>query len=52
MPAEGQNLREHVAVKYGSSIEDSKQARINITERGAEVGFSFDFFEQMKIVNT
>lgn len=52
MPPEGQNLREHVAEKYGSSEEESDQARINISQRGAEVGFCFNFFEQMKIVNT
>nr|WP_290040834.1 DsbA family oxidoreductase [Psychromonas sp. 14N.309.X.WAT.B.A12] len=52
MPAEGQNLREHVAEKYGSSLEESNQARINIAQRGAEVGFTFNFFEDMKIVNT
>jgi len=52
MPAEGQNLREHVAEKYGSSLQESNQARINISARGAEVGFTFNFFEEMKIVNT
>jgi len=52
MPAEGQDLREHVAEKYGSSAEESKQARINITARGAEAGFTFNFFDEMKIVNT
>jgi len=52
MPAEGQDLREHVAEKYGSSREDSDKSRINISQRGAEVGFTFNFFEKMKIVNT
>ena len=52
MPPEGQNLREHVAEKYGSSLAESNQARINISERGAEVGFTFNFFDEMKIVNT
>tara|TARA_R110001583_G_scaffold4978_7_gene27713 strand:- start:10390 stop:11037 length:648 start_codon:yes stop_codon:yes gene_type:complete len=52
MPPEGQNLREHVAEKYGSSLQESNQARINISERGAEVGFVFNFFDNMKIVNT
>lgn len=52
MPAEGQDLREHVAEKYGSSAEESKQSRINITERGAEAGFTFNFFDEMRIVNT
>jgi len=52
MPPEGQDLREHVAEKYGSSLEESNQARINITARGKEAGFTFNFFEEMKIVNT
>jgi len=52
MPAEGQDLREHVAEKYGSTTEESKQARINITQSGAEAGFTFNFFDEMKIVNT
>lgn len=52
MPPEGQDLREHVAEKYGSSREESNQARINIRDRGEEVGFTFNFFEEMKIVNT
>lgn len=52
MPPEGQDLREHVAEKYGSSLAESNQARINIHDRGEEVGFTFNFFDEMKIVNT
>jgi len=52
MPPEGQDLREHVAEKYGSSLEESNQSRINITARGKEAGFTFNFFDDMKIVNT
>lgn len=52
MPPEGQDLREHVAEKYGSSRAESDKSRINISQRGAEVGFTFNFFEEMKIVNT
>ncbi|TEW53972.1 DsbA family oxidoreductase [Psychromonas sp. RZ22] len=52
MPPEGQDLREHVVEKYGSSLEESNQSRINIGERGKEVGFTFNFFDEMKIVNT
>lgn len=52
MPPEGQDLREHVAEKYGSSLAESNQARINIRARGEEVGFTFNFFDEMKIVNT
>jgi predicted DsbA family dithiol-disulfide isomerase len=52
MPQEGEELRAHVARKYGSSREDSDRARTNITQRGADYGFAFNYFEEMKIVNT
>jgi predicted DsbA family dithiol-disulfide isomerase len=52
MPAEGQNLREHIIEKYGSTLEDSVQARNSLSDRGLQVGFIFNFFEEMKIVNT
>jgi predicted DsbA family dithiol-disulfide isomerase len=52
MPAEGENLRDHVARKYGASREDSDSARANIASKGAEYGFIFDYFDDMKMVNT
>ncbi|CAM2937194.1 DsbA family oxidoreductase [Vibrio mytili] len=52
MPAEGENLRDHVARKYGSSAEESKNARIRIASIGAEHGFKFNYFDDMKMVNT
>tara|TARA_R110001583_G_scaffold145698_1_gene297696 strand:+ start:18705 stop:19355 length:651 start_codon:yes stop_codon:yes gene_type:complete len=52
MPAEGEELRAHVARKYGSSREDSDQARVKLTKLGADYGFQFDYFDDMKIVNT
>ena len=52
MPATGEHLREHVARKYGSSREDSDRARKNITQAGAEFGFEFNYFDEMKMVNT
>lgn len=52
MPAEGEDLREHVARKYGSSAEDSARARDNITQQGAANGFEFKYFDDMKMVNT
>jgi len=52
MPKEGENLRDHVLRKYGAKREDSDKARDNISERGAEYGFTFDYFEEMKMVNT
>ena len=52
MPPEGQNLREHIMEKYGSTPEQSQQARENLTQIGAELGFEFNFHEDSRIVNT
>lgn len=52
MPAEGENLRDHIQRKYGSSPEESAQARIRIAQAGAEHGFEFKYFDDMKMVNT
>jgi predicted DsbA family dithiol-disulfide isomerase len=52
MPAEGEELRAHIARKYGSSKEDSDRAREYIRQAGAQYGFNFDYFDGMKIVNT
>lgn len=52
MPPEGQNLREHIMEKYGSSRKDSDNARIQLTQIGAELGFSFRFSDDSRMVNT
>ncbi|WP_171121109.1 MULTISPECIES: DsbA family oxidoreductase [unclassified Ruegeria] len=52
MGAEGQNLREHMAEKYGSTAEQSQQARDRLTQLGAELGFLFNFNEESRIYNT
>ena len=52
MPAEGEELRAHVARKYGASREDSDRARAEITQRGKRYGFKFDYFDGIKMVNT
>lgn len=52
MPADDENLREHVARKYGSTVEESKNARIRIAGIGAEHGFEFNYFDDMKMMNT
>ncbi|MCR9387845.1 DsbA family oxidoreductase [Vibrio metoecus] len=52
LAAGGENLREHLAKKYGTSVEASQQARNTLTELGKEVGFEFHFFDQMRIYNT
>lgn len=52
IPEEGENLRDHLAAKYGTTLEGSIKARENITALGAEVGFVFDYFDEMKTYNT
>lgn len=52
MPAEGQDLQEHITEKYGSTIEQQIQSRENMTDAGAELGFTFDYFEGMRMANT
>lgn len=52
MPPEGENVQEHIANKYGSSPEDWKRSQDHMAEVGAELGFTFDYFDDMKIVNT
>ena len=52
MPSEGQNLREHIIEKYGSTKEESDASRIRMTEAGREVGFKFNFNDDTRMHNT
>ena len=52
MPEEGQDLREHLAQKYGISPEQSAATRTRMTELGDALGFEFDYFDGMRMVNT
>lgn len=52
MPAEGQNLREHIAEKYGASPEQSAQNREHLRQMGASLGIDFNFGDDSRIVNT
>ena len=52
MKREGQNLREYIAEKYGTTLEASIAARQTITELGHDLGFKFNFTDDMKIYNT
>ncbi|NRB35615.1 MAG: DsbA family oxidoreductase [Rhodobacteraceae bacterium] len=52
MPAEGQNLREHIMQKYGSTEAQSRQARQRLTDLGAEFGFTFAFSDDSRMRNT
>ncbi|MEB8346529.1 DsbA family oxidoreductase [Flavobacteriaceae bacterium KMM 6898] len=52
MPAEGQNVQEHIIEKYGSTLEQLKASQQHMSEVGSELGFTFDYFEDMRISNT
>jgi len=52
MPEEGENLREHIMRKYGSTAEQSQAARDRLTELGAGLGFEFRFTDDMRMMNT
>lgn len=52
MPAEGQDIGEHLAEKYGASPEQSAANREAIRQRGESVGFVFNMAARGRIYNT
>lgn len=52
MASQGENLREHTTAKYGTTIEGSAEARTRITAIGEELGFEFNYAEDMRMYNT
>ena len=52
MSSEGEDLEQHLANKYGTSVEQNAQSKNQLVKHGDELGFTFDYFEGMKIVNT
>jgi len=52
MPPEGQNLREHVAEKYGATPEQSAQTRSQMEKIGSDLDFEFRFDDDSRILNT
>ena len=52
MPNEGQELREHLAQKYGASAQQSQASRARLTALGDALDFRFDYFDGMRIYNT
>lgn len=52
MAAEGQNLGEHIAEKYGSTRAQSLESRARLTDLGAGLGFEFNFTDDMRMHNT
>lgn len=52
MAPEGENVVEHIGRKYGSTPEQSAKSREMIRQRGAEVGFAFNYDDASRIWNT
>tara|TARA_Y100001956_G_scaffold46276_1_gene44987 strand:+ start:1514 stop:2158 length:645 start_codon:yes stop_codon:yes gene_type:complete len=52
MGQDGQNLKEHLQEKYGTTDEASQSARETLSGLGNEVGFDFNFTPDMRIYNT
>lgn len=52
MPPEGQDMREHVAEKYGTTPAQSDASRAQMSALGDELGFSFGFAEGFRMHNT
>ena len=52
MAAEGENVGEHIARKYGSTPEQSAANRAMIRERAGEVGFDMRMTDDSRIWNT
>ena len=52
MPPEGQDLREHIGQKYGTTPAQSDAARMRLTQVAESLGVEFRFYEGMRIYNT
>jgi len=52
MPPEGQNTREHISEKYGSTPEQSEQARKHMQAMADDLGFDFRWTEDSRMHNT
>jgi predicted DsbA family dithiol-disulfide isomerase len=52
MAAGGEDIAEHIAHKYGASLQQFAQSQEMIRGRGAELGFRFDMDKRTRIYNT
>lgn len=52
MPPEGQNRNDYIRQKYGLTPEQGKANRDNLINRGAELGYSFNFPDNGRVYNT
>jgi len=52
MMPEGENLRDHIKRKYNSTEEQSTSIRETLVQFGSDLGFQFNFYDNMRIYNT
>lgn len=52
MPPEGEDAAEHIARKYGRTLEQSREARAHISKAGENVGFAFNYGDNMRVYNS
>lgn len=52
MPSAGQDLRQHLAMKYGTTPQQSQAARERLRQLGDSLGFRFVYRDDMRMVNT
>ena len=52
MPATGQNVIEHISEKYGATPAQQKESKQTMIEAGEALNFKFDYFDDMRMVNT
>ncbi|OEE47070.1 thioredoxin [Enterovibrio norvegicus] len=52
VPKEGVNLHQHLMKKYGMLKMDSDRNRQQLIKLGLQSGYAFNFFEEMKTLNT
>lgn len=52
MPVEGQNVTEHLTEKQGSTPEQQTDSKQNMTAAEKELDFTFDYFDEMRMVHT
>ncbi len=52
MAEEGEDLREHITAKYGTTAEQSREARERLSDLGKGLGFTFDYSDDMRMWNT
>jgi len=52
MPLEGENIYDYGTRKYGRTKEEGDKNRANIIQLGKEAGFTFNFTDESRVVNT